>query len=186
MSATSTVPAWALPGLIHSPGLAAWKVTVTLACTAAAATSPVEASTPLGTSTLSTLAPAAAERLDRACHLSAGLALKAGARAARPPPAPAPAAQRSSAGAGRGARRTLLVFGPRHPVEVQRRRAGQALEVGAGVSGQLFGGGHADHVDLAAAVAQHPRHDEPVAAVVALAAEDRRPARREPSARRRG
>ena len=35
MSATSTVPAWALPGLIHSPGLAAWKVTVTLACTAA-------------------------------------------------------------------------------------------------------------------------------------------------------
>ena len=58
MSATSTVPARALPGLIHSPGLAAWKVTVTLARTAAAATSPVDASTPLGTSMLSTLAPA--------------------------------------------------------------------------------------------------------------------------------
>ncbi len=58
MSATSTVPEWALPGLIHSPGLAAWKVTVTWAWTAAPATSPVEASTPLGTSTLSTAAPA--------------------------------------------------------------------------------------------------------------------------------
>ena len=28
MSTTVTSPAWALPGAIHSPGLAAWKVAV--------------------------------------------------------------------------------------------------------------------------------------------------------------
>jgi len=57
MSATCTSPACCLPGAIHRPGLAAWKVTVALARTAAPATSPVEACTPLGTSTLITGAP---------------------------------------------------------------------------------------------------------------------------------
>src|SRR5436190_6792618 len=54
MSATCTSPACCLPGAIHRPGLAAWKVTVAAARTAAPATTPVEACTPLGTSTLMT------------------------------------------------------------------------------------------------------------------------------------
>jgi hypothetical protein len=44
----------ALAGAIHRPGLARWKVTVTSARTAGPATSPVEASIPLGTSTATT------------------------------------------------------------------------------------------------------------------------------------
>ncbi len=59
MSSVCTSPACALPGRIHNPGLAAWKVTVTDARTAAPRTTPVEASTPLGTSTLTTGASAA-------------------------------------------------------------------------------------------------------------------------------
>jgi hypothetical protein len=59
MSIVSTSPACALPGRIHNPGLHAWKVTVTVARTAVVATVPSEASTPLGTSTLTTVAPAA-------------------------------------------------------------------------------------------------------------------------------
>src|SRR5436190_5701904 len=54
MSATCTSPACCLPGAIQRPGLAAWKVTVAAARTAAPATTPVEACTPLGTSTLMT------------------------------------------------------------------------------------------------------------------------------------
>ena len=57
MSMLCTVPACALPGRIQRPGLDAWKVTVTVARTAAPATTPPEASTPLGTSTLTTGAP---------------------------------------------------------------------------------------------------------------------------------
>src|SRR5204863_3149689 len=48
MSATCTSPACCLPGTIQRPGLAAWKVTVAAARTAAPATTPVEACTPLG------------------------------------------------------------------------------------------------------------------------------------------
>ena len=59
ISITLTRPAWSLPGAIHRPGLAWWKVAVTCARTAAPATSPVEASTPLGTSAATTVAPAA-------------------------------------------------------------------------------------------------------------------------------
>ena len=46
MRATSSRPVWRLPGAIQWPSLAAWKLTVTSASTAAPATSPVEASTP--------------------------------------------------------------------------------------------------------------------------------------------
>ena len=56
MSTVSTAPACALPGLIHRPGLAAWKVTVAAARTARPRTTPVDAATPLGTSTLTTVA----------------------------------------------------------------------------------------------------------------------------------
>src|SRR5262249_61384497 len=58
MSIVSTAPACALPGAIHNPGLPAWKVPVTAARTATPETTPVEASTPLGTPTLTTGAPA--------------------------------------------------------------------------------------------------------------------------------
>jgi hypothetical protein len=51
MSATSTSPAWKRPGATTSPTFGACIVTVTSAATAAPAISPVEASTPDGTST---------------------------------------------------------------------------------------------------------------------------------------
>ena len=50
MAITDTAPAWSLPGAIQRPGLAAWNVAVATARTAAPATSPVLASTPLGMS----------------------------------------------------------------------------------------------------------------------------------------
>lgn len=60
MPITRTAPACALPGLMSSPGLAAWKVAVAIARMAVPATSPVEASTPLGTSQAITGSPEAA------------------------------------------------------------------------------------------------------------------------------
>ena len=62
---TRTLPACSLPGLDHSPGFGAWKVAVATARTAAPATSPVEASTPLGTSHATTGRPRRVDRLDR-------------------------------------------------------------------------------------------------------------------------
>ena len=66
-------------------------------------------------------------------------------RAARRRPAGA-----ASSASGRGSRRRraggAVVLGPGDPVEVQRRGAGQALEVRARVAGELFGGADADHV----------------------------------------
>src|ERR1700740_1432041 len=50
MSITATSPAYVFPGSIHSPGLPALNVAVARALTAAPATSPEDASTPLGTS----------------------------------------------------------------------------------------------------------------------------------------
>ncbi len=57
MSTTLHGPARRLPGATTSPGLMAPNVTVTSAATAAPATVPVSASTPLGTSTATTIAP---------------------------------------------------------------------------------------------------------------------------------
>jgi hypothetical protein len=82
MSITSTVPAWVLPGLIHSPGLARWNVAVRTAWTAGPATSPVEASTPLGTSAATTGAAAAS---------IASIAERAGSRASPANPVPSTA-----------------------------------------------------------------------------------------------
>ncbi len=59
MSATTTRPAWKRPGATTSPTFGAWNVTVTSASTATPAISPVEASTPDGTSTATTGASAA-------------------------------------------------------------------------------------------------------------------------------
>ena len=66
------------PGAIHSPGLAAWKVTVASARTATPWTSPVEASTPLGTSHATTTV-----RPSAAAALIAAIAAARRARAAR-------------------------------------------------------------------------------------------------------
>ena len=54
------------PGAIQWPSLAAWKLTVTSASTAAPSTSPVEASTPEAMSAATTGRPAGVDRLDRA------------------------------------------------------------------------------------------------------------------------
>ena len=59
MSITRTSPACALPGRIQRPGLAAWNVAVATATTAGPATSPVDASTPLGVSAATTGDPLA-------------------------------------------------------------------------------------------------------------------------------
>ncbi len=59
MSETTTSPAWKSPGAAARPTLRPWNVTVSDARTASPATSPVEASTPEGTSTDTTGAPAA-------------------------------------------------------------------------------------------------------------------------------
>ena len=81
MSTTVTSPAWALPGAIQSPGLPAWKVAVAAAVTATPATSPVELSTPLGTSQAKIIAsPATA--------LIASIALLAGSRGSPSNPVP--------------------------------------------------------------------------------------------------
>ena len=58
MSTTRTWPAWDLPGLIHSPGLAAANVAVARARIAPPCTTPLAASTPLGTSAATTGSPA--------------------------------------------------------------------------------------------------------------------------------
>ncbi len=74
MSIARTSPAWRLPGMIHSPGLLAWKVTVTSACTASPETTPVDASTPLGTSTATTAPFVALTSADRLAHRAMWLA----------------------------------------------------------------------------------------------------------------
>jgi hypothetical protein len=56
MSATCTRPAWNLPGATTRPTLRPWNVTVASASTAAPRTSPVDESTPDGTSTAKTRA----------------------------------------------------------------------------------------------------------------------------------
>src|SRR5450755_952225 len=62
MSTNSTAPAHCAPGSISKPGFQVPNVTVTWACTAAPATTPVSASTPEGTSTASTVASTGIER----------------------------------------------------------------------------------------------------------------------------
>ncbi len=71
-----------LPGEIHRPGLAAWNVAVAFARTAAPSDSPVEASTPLGTSHAITVAPPSA------AALIASIAPAAGSRGSPENPVP--------------------------------------------------------------------------------------------------
>ena len=65
MSATTTRPAWKRPGATARPTFGAWNVTVRSALTAAPAISPVDASTPDGTSTETTGAPGGVDPLDQ-------------------------------------------------------------------------------------------------------------------------
>ncbi len=156
---TSTAPACALPGAIQSPGLAATKVAVAAAHTACPATSPVLASTPLGTSAATTGASQRPQRGDRL----AGRAVRLAGRAR--------AQQRVDGdGGARQARRR----------EGLGRRPREAVGVRARVAAQLADGREGQHDDLAPALAQEPRRDVAVAAVVALPADDRhRPGARE-------
>ena len=79
MSATTASPVWKRPGATASPALRPWNVTVSVARTASPATSPVEASTPEGTSTETTGAAAALIRSIVAAASSRGSPLEAGA-----------------------------------------------------------------------------------------------------------
>ena len=105
--------------------------------------------------------------------LIASIAPAAGSRGSPEKPVPriastiaaAPASAPASNGSG-GAPGQALEVGPRVARETRRRLAEQ------------------QHVDLAAALAQHAARRQPVAAVVALAADDRDPARRAPARRR--
>ena len=141
------------PGTIHRPGLAAWKVAVAAARTAAPATAPrrrVDAARDVGRDDR---CAGGVHRLDRARDRLARRAREAGAehrvddhrRAARAPPA------RRRPGRAPGRRSRLAAASPRSS---------------AGIAEQ-------QHRDLAALLAQQPRRDQPVAAVVALAAHDR-------------
>ena len=103
MSTTSTTPAQALPGWIHSPGLAAANVTVARATTTSSgsATAPVEASTPLGTSQATTGRPAPrTSRIASAAGPRGAPELPVPSRQSTTPAAPsrAPGSTRSGAG----------------------------------------------------------------------------------------
>ncbi len=67
--------------------------------------------------------------------------------------------------------------------EQPRLLAGEALQVGPRVAGELLAGPEQQHVDLAVAAAQPAGRNQSVAAVVALAADDRDAAARGPARR---
>ena len=162
ISATSTRPAWSLPGRIHRPGLAAWKVTVAAACTAWPSTTPLEASTPLGTSTLTTRTPARSIAAIASATGPWGTPLEAGSE------------QRID---DRGGTLERLAASWPFAQELPSRRTGPSpgrrsrLRAASPASSS----GSATHTSTTSRprVAQQPRDDEPVAAVVALAADDR-------------
>ncbi len=91
MSASSTVPAWLAPGSMSRPGFQVPKVTVTSARMAAPATTPVSASTPLGRSTATTMAPSWRARSVRSASSAAG-----GLSPPRPPMPSSPSMIRSA------------------------------------------------------------------------------------------
>ena len=150
MSSTLTRPAWPRPGSIQSPGLAAWKVDGHVG------------------------AHGERPRPRRSRRRR---------RSARRPRAPARAGARSP----RSPRRSRRAARPSRPVpssasitsdgaraaiagaERQRRRPRAGARGWRGRRPELAGLAGEQHLDLAAALAQQPRGDEPVAAVVALA-----------------
>ena len=117
-----------------------------------------DASTPDGTSAATTGAPGRVDRLDHRRRPGRAARRSCRCRAARRRSAP-----RRSSRAG---------------VERRGRVAGQPPELLGRVALQLLGRPDGQDVDVTPGAAQQPRRDQPVAAVVALAADDRDPARR--------
>ena len=142
----------ALARVNHSPGLARGTSPSCRARTATPTISPVEASTPLGTSAATTGARAA---LMAAMTASSGIA-----RRRRSSPCRA-ARRRSRARAASRAASNGSGASPGRRAAISRASPENSL-----------GGEDEQHVDLAARLAQQPRGDEAVAAVVALAADD--------------
>ncbi len=157
MSIASTSPACCLPGAIHRPGLAAWKVTVEMAFTARPPTSPLDASTPLGTSHAHDRRRQRGDRFDRLRH-----GATRGAREAR---------AEQSIDDHSGACKSGGDIGAAKPL---RRRPWQARQVSLRVRAHLLSLGDCDHAHVASPLAQQPREHQPVATVVALAAEHSR------------
>ena len=151
MSITRTVPACDLPGLIHSPGLAAAKVAVARAPDRLAlhhAGGGVDAAGHVGGD-------------DRAAPASLSASMASATAPCGVPEKPVPSS--ASTATAQSARRA----------GVEGLDAVDALGVGARVAAQLAHRRHRQHAHLAAGLAQQPRGDVAVAAVVALAADDR-------------
>jgi hypothetical protein len=138
-------------GLDVEPSLAAWNVTVTSARTAGSPASPVDASTPLGTSSASTGRPLAA---------IASMAPATASRGAPVKPVPSSASTTD-------VRTVQCVLGRAAELEAGRPRALLGPRRVAGV------GSRRDdrHARLDAPLRQQPRDHQPVPAVVAAAAE---------------
>ena len=98
IGATRSSPVCHLPGATRWPTLAAWKLTVRSASTAAPATSPLEASTPEAMSQATTGAPQAS---------IAAIAARAGSRGSPAKPVPKIASTTAPEPARRGARSPL-------------------------------------------------------------------------------
>ena len=154
IGATRNSPVLHFPGAIRCPTLAAWKLTVTSAATAAPAISPVDASTPEAMSQATTGAP----------HpLIASIAFHAGSRGAPENPVPKIASTTAPEPASRASR---------SPLAVATTPASTRPRFGAGVIAQLVGAPEQQHLDREPHLPQQPRRNQPVAAVVALPADD--------------
>ena len=163
MSATSTSPARNRPGATASPTFSAWNVTVTSASTAGPATSPVEASTPDGTSSERTGAPR---------ELISSMWRAASARGAPRKPVPKSASTTTSA--------LLPVSANLIPSSLTRARFSAASPV------HLLLGPRENDLDRAPGLVEDPGDDEPVASVRARPAPDGKALRvGEPPQRRR-
>ena len=169
MSTISTRPACSFPGCTQSPTFAAWNVTVTSARTHAPSTSPVEAFTPEGTSTATTGAPGIVDGRDRGVQRRARRSLEAGAE------------QRVDHATGALERGRQLGGVDRAPRAHPAPRGAAWFARASGL--RSCGSASSSASALDADAVQQPRDDEPVAAVVALAADrpDRSRAAQAPS-----
>ena len=176
MSIVSTSPACALPGRIHSPGLAAWKVTVTAARTARPRPRRSRRRRRSARPRSTTGAPRGVDRVDRLAPPRRAARPRSRCRAARrrSPPALERTRDRAAAARARSA-------SPRPAVSRRGASPGRRSRFARASPENSCRRRHAHHRHLPAGLAQQPRDDQPVAAVVALAAHDRhRPVGREP------
>ena len=166
IGATRSSPAACFPGAIRCPTLAAWKLTVRSAATAAPSTSPLEASTPEAMSQATTGAPQS---------LIAAIAAAAGSRGAPLKPVP----KIASTTAPEPRRRVASESASTASAAAKRSRLAAASPRSS------LGGPEQQRLDLEAGLGEQARGDQAVAAVVALAADDpHRPLRRELGDRR--